>query len=309
MIHRMTFGARPPSPSNGHVDDAPRFQFGRIVGGGAEAASGGRGALRKPSVGARKDAWRRGPTPACPALPEGEVHVFVAWVDAPPDADALAWLSPDERERAGRFHFERDRLRFAAARGHLRILLGSYLGMDPSALRFAYGPQGKPALSGDANARRLRFNVSHSGGLALFALTADREVGVDCEQLRPVAGLEAIAERHFSPRERAQLRRVAEPEKPRAFLRAWTRKEAFIKCTGEGASRRLDSFDVTLLDGEPARLFRVEQPAAARWWLEDLEPAAGYAAALVVQGHPARVSLMEIEVSQRDGRKTNETRS
>lgn len=224
-----------------------------------------------------------------PGLGPGEVHVFAVEVDAPAAAGLLDELAPDERERAARFHFERDRRRFAATRASLRRLLGGYLGQPAAAVRFAYGPRGKPSLAGEPAS--LRFNVTHSGGLALLAFTTGFELGVDVEPLRPVEDAEAIAERYFSPAEAAVLRGLAEPERSRAFLRGWTLKEAFIKATGDGLSRPLDEFEVPLLPDEPARLLRLagDPAAAARWWLQDLAPAEGFAAALAVEERPARV--------------------
>ncbi len=229
-------------------------------------------------------------------LAAGEVHVFLACLDelaGPPRVG----LSPDEEARAAGFHFERDRRCFRNARGLLRNLLGRYLGLEPAALRFAYGPRGKPYLADPAS--RLHFNVSHSGGMALLAFAEDRELGVDLEQERSLSDADSIAERYFSLREGAQLRRLPEAERRPAFFRCWTRKEAFIKATGDGLSYPLDAFDVTLAPGDPARLLRVlgDPEAGHRWWLEDITPAAGFAAALAVQGRPARVARWRWEES------------
>src|SRR6185295_11775094 len=217
--------------------------------------------------------WKPAPVP--PGLAPGEVQVFSVSLDELPLAMLLTRLSADESRRASSFHFERDRRRFAATRGVLRGLLGRYLAVDPSALVFRYGPQGKPALA--APWEGLHFNVSHSGGLALLAFSTDHEIGVDIEQERSVPEMDSIADRHFSPRESAALRRLDNPERARAFFRCWTRKESFIKAVGEGLSYALDAFDVTLDPGEPARLLRVagDPDAVRRFHLEGLEPAAG----------------------------------
>jgi 4'-phosphopantetheinyl transferase len=234
--------------------------------------------------------WEHATEP--PALAGGEVHVFLAAVNTLPAEALAAWLSDDERGRAERFHFARDRQCFVGTRGLLRGLLGRYLGVEPAALRFAYGPRGKPSLVAEGEAGRMRFNVSHSGGLALLAFAWDRDLGVDIERERLVPEYESIARSHFSPRERAALEGLAPAERPRAFFRCWTRKEAFIKATGDGLSFPLDEFEVTLAPGEPARLLRIEgdEKEARRWWLEDLEPAAGFAGALAVKGRPSRLA-------------------
>jgi 4'-phosphopantetheinyl transferase len=234
--------------------------------------------------------WK--PVPSVPALAVGDVHVWLAALDSLRAWKLHGHLSPDEVARADRFRFPRDRQRFVAARGLLRELLGRYLEADPAGLRFAYGPRGKPALADGAGSDRLHFNVSHSGGLALLAFARGRDLGIDLELERPVPEAESIAERYFSPREGAELRRLSPAERPRAFFRCWTRKEAFIKATGDGLSRPLDAFDVTLAPREPARLLRVEgEPEeTARWWMEGLEPAEGFAGALAVEGRPARLA-------------------
>ena len=221
-------------------------------------------------------------------LDPDEVHVWAADLDHLPEASLRGALSADERDRAGRFHFERDRRRFVVARGLLRLLLGRYLDVDPAALAFGYGPRGKPFLDGFEEPR---FNLSHSGGLALLAFASGRDVGVDIEQERPLPGSEDIALHYFSAWEAAELRRLRADEREAAFFRCWTRKEAFIKATGDGLSQPLDAFDVTLAPGEPARLLRVlgEHEAARRFWLEDLRPAPDFAGALAVDGEVKHV--------------------
>ena len=230
--------------------------------------------------------WK--PSSDVAGLDPGGVDVWAASLDDLPENSLRVLLSADERERGERFHFERDRRRFVAARGLLRLLLGRYLDVDPAGLRFGYGPRGKPSLAG---CEELRFNLSHSGGLTLLAVTRDCEVGVDIEQERPVPESEDIARHYFSAREGAELRSLGADEREAAFFRCWTRKEAFIKATGDGLSRPLDTFDVTLASGKPARLLRVlgEPEAARRFWLEDLRPAPGFAGALAVEGGAKRV--------------------
>jgi 4'-phosphopantetheinyl transferase len=236
------------------------------------------------------------PGPASPRLGRDDVHVWLADLDRRPVHSSLAVLADDERARAARFHFEHDRVRFAAARALLRELLAGYLSLRPEVVRFAYGPRGKPALCGAAGAA-VRFNVSHSGGLALLAFARGRELGIDLELERPVPESGQIAERFFSAWEASELRRCPEDERPAAFFRCWTRKEAYIKATGDGLSRALDSFDVTLGASAAARLLHVEGAPGEveRWWLQGLEPAPGFAAALAVEGRPSRVACWRLD--------------
>jgi 4'-phosphopantetheinyl transferase len=217
-----------------------------------------------------------------------ELHVVVLDLDVPAPALArvAALLSSDERDRAARFAFERDRRRFVAARGGLRSILGACLAGDPARITFAYGRHGKPVLAGAFADTGVCFNVSHSDALGLVALTRGREIGVDVECVRPLRDAAAIARRFFSPRETASLLSLPEDQRERAFFDCWTRKEAFIKATGEGLSRALDAFDVSLRPGEPARLEHVEgDPGEAdHWSLLSLAPASGYASAVALRG-------------------------
>jgi len=133
--------------------------------------------------------------------------------------------------------------------------------------------------------------LSQSDGLALYAFTRDREIGVDIEHIRDISEMEQIAEQFFSARENAVFRTLPKSKKKEAFFNCWTRKEAFIKAIGEGLSWPLDSFDVSLIPGEPARLLKIEgdSKAASRWSIQDLKPAFGFAAAFAVKGRSGRV--------------------
>jgi 4'-phosphopantetheinyl transferase len=196
-------------------------------------------------------------------------------------------LAADETARAERFYFEKDRRHFIVARGVIRMILGRYLGLDPARIEFSYSSYGKPALATAPGKDWLRFNVSHSHELALFAVTRGREVGIDVERMRADVAGETIAERYFSPREVAVLRALPAHLRCEAFFACWTRKEAYIKARGEGLSFPLDRFDVSLAPGEPAALLRTlgDPHEASRWSLRALAPGVGYAAALAVEGH------------------------
>ena len=200
--------------------------------------------------------------------------------------EALApTLSADERERAGRFVFPEHRERFIAARGVLRALLGRYLNRPPEQLEFRYSERGKPALD-RADQDALCFNLSHSRDLALYAVTRQRQVGIDVEWVRADIADEQIAERFFSPAEVQVLKAVPAASRPVAFFTCWTRKEAYLKARGEGITVPLDGFAVSLRPGEPAALLSCERDSGevSRWRLQELDPGAGYAAALCVEG-------------------------
>ncbi len=222
-------------------------------------------------------------------LPPGAIHVWLAHLEDAHGAPSLSAsvMSAGEQARARRFVFDRDRRRFSAARVFLRRLLAWYVGSDPADLRFDTGPHGKPSLAGG----RPEFNLSHSGDVAVVAISGAGEVGVDIEAIRPLDDGQAIAGRFFATGEAERLRRLAPELRDEAFFACWTRKEAFVKAIGEGLSHPLDSFEVTLAPGEPARLLHVggKPPDAARWTLAALPAVPGYAGALVVRGRPERV--------------------
>lgn len=217
-----------------------------------------------------------------------EVHVWRILLRSPDLAGGqwLDLLSEDERERAGRFHFRRDRARFIGAHACLRQVLSRYLGEEPGRLRFRTNEHGKPLLAGEAGSAGLEFNLSHSHEVALVAVAFHRRVGVDVERIRPELAGERIARRFFSPGETEALLSLPAPARAAAFFRCWTRKEAFLKARGEGLTLRLDQFDVSLLPGKPAALLatRPDGEEASNWTLHHLEPAPGYAGALAVEG-------------------------
>jgi 4'-phosphopantetheinyl transferase len=227
--------------------------------------------------------------PARLSLESAEVHVWLAKLDQPTEIlRALHHLlSPDEIARAERFHFRKHREHFTVARGVLRTILGGYLSVEPSQLRFAYSAYGKPALVGIKDQPTLRFNLSHSHELALYGFTLGREIGLDLEYRREDFATGRIAEQFFSAREVEMLRALPTQLRTEGFFNCWTRKEAYIKAVGLGLSLPLDQFDVSLSPFEPAALLRtgVDEREAARWSLKALTTAEGYSAALAVEGH------------------------
>jgi 4'-phosphopantetheinyl transferase len=174
-------------------------------------------------------------------LADGELHVWIADLDASGSATGRSrrqdLLSQDERERAARFWHRRDGERWARSHALLRSLLGSYLGTDPAGLCFEYGQWGKPRLAGEHT--RLRFNMSHSGRLALYAFALDFELGIDVETAGGARYVPAVAERAFGADVRRRLEQLDESNREHEFLRLWVRHEARLKCweTGLGGAR------------------------------------------------------------------------
>jgi 4'-phosphopantetheinyl transferase len=196
----------------------------------------------------------------------GEVHLHGLRATNEQSARGEPFLSADERERADRFRTAALRARFVAFRGGLRRLLGGYLGADPSRLRFAYGPHGRPELP---EAPELRFNLSHADDRALLAITCDRAVGVDLEDVDPRIDLLAVADTVFAESERRVLHACDPAVRPAFFFRTWVRKEAYIKALGLGFALDPTSFAVAE-DGAGQPQPGPGAEAAGRWCLIDV---------------------------------------
>jgi len=231
-------------------------------------------------------AWQSPPSKL--SLAEDEIHVWRASLDLEKEAldRCASVLSQDEKLRASRFLFPRDRDHFVAARGILRELLGKYAAIPPAQLEFKYGGHGKPAVRAESGESQVHFNLSHSRGLAIYAFARNRELGIDLEPIRPEFAGEGIAERYFSTRELGEWRKLTPELRADAFFLCWTRKEAYVKARGEGLRIPLASFSVTLTPGQPEKLHSVD---SARWRLHSFQPAPDFAAAVVGEGKDWRL--------------------
>jgi len=239
--------------------------------------------------------WRAPPEPL--ELAAGEIHVWRAslLVDAEEIARLKPLLSPDEAARAERFRFEKDNSALIARRAILRLILGRYLEQEAVRQPFEINAYGKPRIPKGMPGEDLRFNSSHSSGIALFAVALARELGVDIESVRPNIDYIGIAERFFSEQEQATLLALPEDAQQEAFFACWSRKEAYVKARGMGLSIPLNQFDVAFAPGEPARLIatRDNPEEAARWSMYDLQPGEGFAGALVAEGQAANVKCWQ----------------
>ena len=217
-----------------------------------------------------------------------ETHLW--WAPLAIDAGTLRilalTLSNDERDRAARFRFERDRSRWVAARGWLRRLLAGYLDADPTELRFTSGALGKPCLVTPA-ASWLRFNMAHSNDVAVVAIARDREVGVDVEALRPDVDMQSLGV--LSMRERELLRTLHPRLRQRAGFEYWTRKEACLKAAGLGLAVRLSELDTSASQRGSMRLPDLDSsaPDVREWSLHGFDVGAGYVASAAVEGRDA----------------------
>lgn len=223
-------------------------------------------------------------------LDEGVVHVWKLHI---PDAEFAVkhlrtLLSEDEKERAARFRFEHLERSFATVRGVLRMILEKYTGNPADRIQLRYGEKGKPLLMVPS---RIQFNVSHSGDLAVFALTLDCDLGIDIEKIRPIPDRQEIASRFFCREEARELASLSTNEQERGFFLCWTRKEAYIKAIGDGLSSPLDAFQVTLKPGETARFvhFRTDPDSTNQWSLHNLDLDPLYAAAVAYRAQERKV--------------------
>ncbi len=235
-------------------------------------------------------------------LAAGEAHVWSLPLDVSQSsvASVTEYLSPDERQRADRFRFEVHRNRFILGRGLLRVILGSYCDLPPEKLRFNYGPNGKPELAPVEGGRRAggppHFNLAHSEGVGVLAVTQTGPVGVDIEHVRRLVDFKELVSQFFSAREAAEFLELEKEQQPAAFFNLWTRKEALLKATGEGIAHSLNRVEVSFLPGEPARVrsLPAEQWAGGDWSLVELAISPAYAGALALPVRDVIVSQFQI---------------
>jgi len=246
-------------------------------------------------MNSEKSLWRR----AVPGelISTNEVHVWRVFIDTTDfQSESLRGiLSTDELTRAEQFRFERDQKRFIMARGILRKILSSYLGMKPHQLRFEYTSHGKPVLAANSACNNLGFNLSHSGAIALYAVTRGSNIGIDLERIHDNLDVGLIAQRFFSPGEIRSLERIDDNKRTEVFFQYWTRKEAFIKAMGDGVSFPMELCDVSLFSERAlSPITLLGDPIESRgWYGKDLFPGHGYAAAIAVEGSDWEFSCRE----------------
>ncbi len=237
----------------------------------------------------RHTSWLEAKRPL--VFPAGRVDVWRVRLDEPAAGSEASVLSPDEIARAGRFHFEKDRIHFTRCRYALRSLLTCYLAIPATEIRFEYLASGKPQLADKQNPRGLQFNVSHSAGTALIAIGSEHRLGVDIEKIRDDVDTTALAERFFSLRERAGLQALPDHLRVPGFFACWTRKEAFLKATGDGLSFPLADFSVTTHPDIDPALEEIGGNAVVRkqWFLADLSAGEGYRATVALERSHSRL--------------------
>ena len=225
-------------------------------------------------------------------LTAGEIHIWRAYLH---DLESLplyqSLLSADELARAERYHFADDKRKYILARGILRTLLGRYLNIEPAALHFEYGKQGKPAIVLNQNKINLQFNISHSADMACYAFTLNEAIGIDVEYHNEDLAYLEIAKRFFSAKEMEQLIQQPEMQQNSFFYGLWTCKEAYIKALGQGLFLALDQFSIQFL---PCNKILIESAyQTGRWELKLVNTSAEYTIAVAMARGNNRIQYYE----------------
>lgn len=233
-------------------------------------------------------------------MSDARIDVYLLDLD-PSDEDVerlTALLEPDELAAAKRFMQPDHGRRYRVRRGRLREILAEYSGVGPGEIRYRKGAHGKPELA--IGGEDVHFNSSHSAGMAMIGVSRVAPLGVDIEYMKDIADRDAVVGRFFSLAERTAFKHLPEQDKRQAFYNGWTRKEAVIKATGEGLHATLDTFDVTLVPGEPPRIAEIDgdPDLAAQWRLFDVEPSDGYAGAVAM--HPPAALRDQLSITVRN---------
>ncbi len=228
---------------------------------------------------------------------ETSVHLWKVHLDLSAGwSDHFQILSPEEKERAARFRFVRDRRRYQLSHGALRTILGAYAGIEPREVRFRSSETGKPELAVASGAPAITFNMSHSGDMMMLAV-ARRCIGVDVELIDPKIDVFQIAQKHFAAREYEEILAAPAEYRLEAFFSQWTRKEAYLKAVGCGIVHGLPHFPPIAEDSvwlsKPGVSVRSQH--IGHWTLFSLKPWDGYAAAAVVEGRPREIDLFEAD--------------
>lgn len=238
--------------------------------------------------------------PKIPTLCPHDVHLWRLSIMSSAQLQAHLWtiLAPDEQRRCQRFIRPQDRQRFTMVRGGLRWLLGQYLNIAAEAVQFCYGEKGKPELA-QSHAVNLTFNLSHSHGMAMIALAAEGDLGIDLEQINPQADYVGITRRFLTPGEQQVV--LGQPPEAQCpiFFQLWTRKEACIKAVGGSIADYLDQIDVSPGWDRPSNSIQAINVTGYKqhFYLQSLEFAPGYAGALTTSWIPRQIHQYDLDIA------------
>ncbi len=226
-----------------------------------------------------------------------EIHIWYAMLD-----DSIEQfeyysqlLTAEEKNKAAGFRFKQSRIHFVLRRGILRTILGLYLAKKPNLVELRNRKNGKPELVPSRGTNSIQFSLSHSNGVALYGFTRECDIGVDIEYVRQIDDMELLSQSFFSQSENSTLQALPVEERKRAFFKCWTRKEAFIKATGEGLSYPLNSFEVSLGLNEPPSLLILKEDGGkgTLWSIGEPELISNVAAAFAIRGAVGEVQCWE----------------
>jgi 4'-phosphopantetheinyl transferase len=242
--------------------------------------------------------WRHPPSDL--TLSESEVHLWKSRItDYAADAESFYSdsLPDDEKEKADNIRSRENRKAYIISRGILRNVLSEYLKLKPGDIVFVYNEHGKPSIADGLNPLNVRFNLSHSNDLILYAVAKNKEVGIDVEYMRDVGRAERIIERFFSPEQKDFYNSQSESMKKTAFFRLWTRREAYGKAMGRGFSVPAADCGMPLMrdHGKPASVPVV----SGKWSIYDLENEDDYVSAVTVEGQIRRIEYFKPRKSNR----------
>jgi 4'-phosphopantetheinyl transferase len=195
-------------------------------------------------------------------------------LDAHEMEEMLERLSPIERMRSQAMPEERASRQYVISRAMQRQILAGYVGGHPREIRFGVVAMGKPTLA-YPNDIGLQFNTTHSGDRVIIAVTANRDVGIDAERVRPIGRALKVSKRCFSAAEHEMLESLPPHELDRAFLKVWVKREGTAKARGDSVWRGLASWK----DGEIEN-----SPALGDWHVEYLELGEEFVGVVVARG-------------------------
>jgi 4'-phosphopantetheinyl transferase len=219
-------------------------------------------------------------------LDNDSVAVFYTMVPPLAEGQILSLsnlLSPEELDRASRFVFAKDRQLFMVAHALLRFGLSTVAGAHRWA--FAADSYGKPELDPPWGDPPLRFNLSHTNGLAACAISYGRPVGIDVEEINPRLDFQAIAKKALSTSEQRLLAATLPSTQSALFFRFWTLKEAMVKAIGRGLSLALEDFAFSLDPPSLSLAAHLEEDPAT-WQVHELTPTPCHRLALAAKRAP-----------------------
>ncbi|MBU8897485.1 4'-phosphopantetheinyl transferase superfamily protein [Corallococcus sp. M34] len=229
------------------------------------------------------------PAPLVPlTLRSDEVHVWIVEPERIDDPRLLqaydALLDSGEREKQRRFRFERHQRQYLVSHALVRLTLSRYAPVAPESWSFVPNAFGRPEIVGPWGAR-LRFNLSHTDGMALVAVGLEVDLGADVEDAERPGETVEIADSFFSRTEVQALRALPRDRQRERFFDYWTLKEAYIKARGAGLSLPLDQFAFELTPGQMPRIGfdpRMND-VPDTWQFMQLRPSARHHAAVAVR--------------------------